>query len=328
MGRANADSALRDATGRRLPSRLIEVAGHDTYVIDAGTGPAVVLLHGYGDSSDGWRRTVPALLRHHRVIAIDLPGFGRSRRPRPHADLAGYYSDFFADLATQLRIERAAVVGHSLGGALALTIALQRPRNVDRLVLIAPAGLGDAAPWWWHAIAGTHINWQAMLMLPNPLAGRVIRNAMRSFLRQRLVYDVRHLEHVVEGFVDKHGGRKQLAALIETGRSLIAGYDGTLLARARDELEMPTTVIWGKQDRLAEPAHASAFAAAVPHADIHLVERCGHYPQMELPTRVNELLLAALGHARVSPRDRRLRDRRSAHTGRPLWRSAVKRTTG
>lgn len=328
MERASADTGLRDAAGKRLPGRLVEVAGRDAYVIDAGSGPAVVLLHGYGDSSDGWRRAVPALLRHHRVIAIDLPGFGRSLHPRPHADLAGYYSDFFADLAKQLRIERTAVVGHSLGGALALTIALKRPHNVDRLVLIAPAGLGDAAPWWWHAIAGTHVNWQAMLTLPNPLAGRVIRNGMRSFLRQRLVYDVRNLEHLIEEFVDKHGGRKQLATLIETGRSLIAGYDGTLLARARDELEMPTTVVWGEQDRLADPAHASAFAAAVPHADIHLLERCGHYPQMELPTKVNELLLAALGHARVSPRDRRIRDRRTAHTGRPLRRGAVERTTG
>jgi pimeloyl-ACP methyl ester carboxylesterase len=129
-----------------------------------------------------------------------------------------------------------------------------------------------------------------MLQLPNPLAKGVIRNTMRSFLRQRLVYDPRQLEHLIEEFIDRHGGRKQLADLIGTGRSLISGYDGSLLERAKGGLPMPVSVIWGNDDQLADPTHAAAFAAAVPQAEIHLLERCGHYPQMEFPMHVNELL--------------------------------------
>jgi pimeloyl-ACP methyl ester carboxylesterase len=289
MGQGSVQT-LRDATGNELPGRLIEVAGHDAYVVDAGSGPCILLLHGYGDSCQGWRRVIPALATDHRVIAIDLPGFGRSRRPRSSGGLIDHYSVFFSELAATMGVEHATVVGHSLGGAVALTLALEQPNAIDRLALIAPAGLGDAPPWWWHAIAGTYVNWQAMLQLPNPLAKGVIRGTMRSFLTQRLVYDPRQLEHLIEDFVDKHGGRKQLAELIGTGRSLISGYDGSLLERARRGLPMPVSVIWGSQDRLADPAHAGAFAASVPHAEVHLLERCGHYPQMEFPMRVNELL--------------------------------------
>ena len=195
---------------------------------------------------------IPALAADHRVIAIDLPGFGRSARPRNRA-LIDHYSVFFPELAAEFGIEQATVVGHSLGGAVALTIALEQPSAVDRLVLVAPAGLGDSPPWWWHAIAGTYVNWQAMLMLPNPLAKGVIRGTMRSFLKQRLVHDTRQLEHLIEEFVDKHGGRRELARLIGAGRSLIHGYDGSLLARAKSGLPMPVSRDLGRPGQARRP---------------------------------------------------------------------------
>jgi pimeloyl-ACP methyl ester carboxylesterase len=94
---------------------------------------------------------------------------------------------------------------------------------------------------------------------------------------------------VVEHFVRLHGGRRELERLLATGRSLIPGYDGTLIARA-SELECPVTVIWGREDRLAPAEHAEAFAEAVPHARVHVLERCGHYPQFELPAQVCAVL--------------------------------------
>jgi pimeloyl-ACP methyl ester carboxylesterase len=289
MSRPKAKNALRDGSGRELSGRLIELGGCDTYVVSAGNGPVVVLLHGYGDSSEGWRKIVPALLRTHRVISVDLPSFGRSSAPAD-GDLVGHYTRCFGDLFELLDVDSAMLVGHSLGGAIALTIALEEPQAVDRLALIAPAGLGEAAPWWWHAIAGTYINWQAMLALPNPLARMIIRGCMRTFLRQRLVHDARRMEELIEDFVEMHGGRRELAALFESGRALIKGYDGRLLERAGAKLTAPVSVIWGSHDRLADPTHARAFRAAVPHAEINVLGRCGHYPQMEFPTRVNEIL--------------------------------------
>jgi pimeloyl-ACP methyl ester carboxylesterase len=188
------------------------------------------------------------------------------------------------------------VVGHSLGGAIALSVALEQPQRVDRVCLIAPAALGNKAPWWWHALAGRPVNWMALLKLPNPVARQAIRTAMRGFLEERLMYDSRRLDDVIEQFVEAYGGRRELERLLAIGRALIPGYTGDLLERSR-RLECPVGVLWGRYDRLAPVEHAGSFAAAVPHAQVHLLERCGHYPQIELPSRVADLMEECIGSA-------------------------------
>src|SRR3954454_15515188 len=144
---------LHDASGNALPHRLVDVGGVSTYVVDAGEAPPVLLVHGYGDTADGWRRVVPGLLRDHRVIALDVPPFGRSDEIRAER-LIDFYKEFFPAFFERMGIERATVVGHSLGGAISLHLTLERPELVDRLGLVAPAGLGNAAPWWGHPLAG------------------------------------------------------------------------------------------------------------------------------------------------------------------------------
>ena len=131
---------------------------------------------------------------------------------------------------------------------------------MERLVLIAPAGLGDHAPWWWHAISGRWINWPALLKLPNPVARPAVKAALRGFLEDRLVHDTRAMGEVIDHFVHLHGGPHELRHLIDTGRALMAGYTGTLLARSA-ELEAPVLMLWGREDRLAPAEHAEAFAA-------------------------------------------------------------------
>jgi 4,5:9,10-diseco-3-hydroxy-5,9,17-trioxoandrosta-1(10),2-diene-4-oate hydrolase len=296
LPRAVQHPGLFDATGTELGGRLIEVAGCETYVVDAPAQadcglPPVVLLHGYGDTADAWRRVVPPLARRRRVIAFDVPPFGRSGDPPScySDDLVACYHYFFPARFDVLQIVRAALVGHSLGGAIALTVALEDPRLVDRLALIAPAGLGDAAPWWWHAISGRWVNWPALLRLPNPVAKPAVKAALRGFLEERLVHDTRAMGEVIDHFVHLHGGPRQLKHLIDTGRSLMAGYTGELLARSAT-LTPPVMVLWGSEDRLTPSDHAEAFAEAVPHAEVEILERCGHYPQLELPTRVTRLL--------------------------------------
>jgi pimeloyl-ACP methyl ester carboxylesterase len=192
------------------------------------------------------------------------------------------------------------VIGHSLGGAIALSLALEQPQTVERLCLIAPAGLGNRAPWWWQALAGRPVNWMALLKLPNPVAAQAIRTAMRGFLEERLVFDNRGMDDAIETFVDLYGGRRELERLLSAGRGLIPGYTGDLLQRSR-RLGCEVTVIWGRHDRLAPVEHAASFAAAVPQARVHLLERCGHYPQVELPSQVNEILGEALGWGADAP---------------------------
>ena len=160
---------------------------------------------------------------------------------------------------------------------------------MERLVLIAPAGLGDHAPWWWHAIAGRWINWPTLLQLPNPVARPAVKAALRSFLEDRLVHDTRAMGEVIDHFVHLHGGPRELRHLIDTGRALMPGYTGTLLARSA-ELDAPVLMLWGREDRLAPAAHADAFGRTVSHARVEVFENCGHYPQLELPARVTSAI--------------------------------------
>ena len=199
MARAVRHPGLHDASGTQLAGRLLDVAGCETYVVDAPRrrrprSRRSLLLHGFGDTADCWRRVVPPLARRHRVIAIDVPPFGRSGDPpdvlRGRSDrllrrlLPGAVRRARASSARRSSATRSAARSRSGSRS-------SDPARVDRLVLIAPAGLGDRAPWWWHAIAGRRINWAALLRLPNPVAGQAIKAALRGFLEERLVHDTR-----------------------------------------------------------------------------------------------------------------------------------------
>jgi pimeloyl-ACP methyl ester carboxylesterase len=284
----------------------MEVCGCETYVVDSGSGPPVLLLHGWGDTADCWRRIVPQLLREHRVVAIDIPPLGRSGSPplSDARDLIDFYEEFFPELVGRLDLSRASVIGHSFGGTIALYMALEEPDAVERLVLVAPAGLGEKMPWSWNLIAGTHIRWTELLRLPHPLSRAAVRIGIRSFLERRLFYDPRRLQDAVEHLVDMHGGRKELWKLLTTGRALTSGYTGTLLPRVGRELQCPVTMITGANDGLIPAQHANAFRRAVPHARVHVLDRCGHYPQVELSSRFNALVSEFLADEAVDAGER------------------------
>src|SRR5215216_4102614 len=125
---------LHDAKGNELSHRVIDIGGVRTYVAEGGDGPAVLLIHGYGDTADGWRRVVPGLVKDHRVVALDVPPFGRSDEPPP-CKLLDYYTEFFPEFLDRVELDRATVVGHSLGGAIALRAAIDNPDRVERLGL-------------------------------------------------------------------------------------------------------------------------------------------------------------------------------------------------
>ena len=295
---------LHDAKGNRLPHRFADVLGVKTHLVDAGEGPAVVLMHGYGDTADGWRRVVPGLLKSHRVIAADMPPFGRSELPPDPGNLLPFYKEFFPALLDQLGVERATLIGHSLGGAVALHVALDNCDRVERLGLVAPAGLGKAPPWWWNALTARAL-WQGALSIPNPVTGPIVRQGLKRFLAWRLVHDPRSMADEISHFVDMHGSAGSLKQLLAAGHACIDSYTGTLLEQSC-ALQVPMWMLWGDGDGLVPSVHARAFARAHPKAEVHVLDDCGHYPQIELPTRFNRLLRAWLDKTAPKPARRGL----------------------
>jgi pimeloyl-ACP methyl ester carboxylesterase len=290
---------LYDARGHELAHRLVDVNGVSTYVVDAGEGPPVLLIHGYGDTADGWRRVIPGLLDRHRVIAIDVPPFGRSADP--HAPrLIDFYKPFFPQLLDVLEIERTTVIGHSLGGAIALHLTLERPELVERLGLVAPAGLGKAPPWWWYALTGYGRVWKTALSVPSPITPVLIRQGLTRFLDSRLFHDPRQMRETIEHLVSMHGSPRDFDRLLAAGRCCIDSYTGTLLEDSA-AIEVPKWMVWGRHDGLVPSEHASAFGSLHPDALVHVFEDCGHYPHMELPSRFNRLLQAWMAESSPEP---------------------------
>jgi pimeloyl-ACP methyl ester carboxylesterase len=294
---------LHDAAGRALPHRLVDVGGTSTYVVDAGDGPPILLVHGYGDTADGWRRVVPGLLRDHRVIAIDVPPFGRSDEVRRPA-LMDFYRDFFPTLFERLEIERATVIGHSLGGAISLHLTLERPDLVERLGLVAPAGLGKSPPWWWYLLTGYGPVYRTALSVPSPLTGPLIRQAMKRFLDVRLFHDPRKLQRDIDHLVELHSSPRDFDRLLAAGRCCIQSYTGTLLDDSR-AIAVPKFMVWGRHDGLVPSDHARAFEQTHPDAHVHVLDDCGHYPHIEFPAKFNGLLRRWIDASSPEPRGTR-----------------------
>jgi pimeloyl-ACP methyl ester carboxylesterase len=300
---------LHDAKGNELPHRLVEIAGVKTYVADAGEGPPILLVHGYGDTADGWRRVVPGLLKDHRVVALDLPPFGRSDEP-PKGKLLDFYSEFFPTFLDEVELDRATVIGHSLGGAVALRLAVENPERVERLGLVAPAGLGSAPPWWWNALTARTL-WQGALAIPAPFTTPLVRQGLKGFLALRLFADPNRLGREIKHLVDMHGTRQDLSKLLAAGHACIDSYTGRLLEESMN-LEIRLCMLWGRQDGLVPSVHARAFARAHPDAKVHVLDDCGHYPHIELPQRFNTLLRRWLDESYDSSRVASSRRIRSA----------------
>ena len=303
MARRIRHPGLHDAKGNELSHRLIEIAGVETYVAEGGAdGPPVLLIHGYGDTADGWRRVVPNLAKDHRVIAIDMPPFGRSAVP-PKGKLLEFYGEFFPHALDALELDRTTVIGHSLGGAVSLRLAIENPDRIDRLGLVAPAGLGSAPPWWWNALTARPL-YQGALSIPSPLTTPLVRLGLKTFLSLRLFDNPRRLEEEISHLVHMHGSGSDLKKLLAAGHACLDSYTGKLLERSA-KLNIPLWMLWGRGDGLVPSDHARAFERMHPRAKVHVLDECGHYPHIELPTRFNALLRRWLDATVPEPGTRR-----------------------
>jgi pimeloyl-ACP methyl ester carboxylesterase len=170
----------------RIESRQVSLHGHRVAYRLGGSGvddgrPVLLLVHGIADSSATWRDVLPGLARRHLVIAPDMLGHGKSDKPR-HDYSLGAYANVLRDLMVALEIERATVVGHSLGGGIAMQFAYQHPLCCERLVLVSSGGLGPEVSWILRALVAPGVEYLMPVIFP-PFA-RHAGNAIGSGLRR------------------------------------------------------------------------------------------------------------------------------------------------
>jgi pimeloyl-ACP methyl ester carboxylesterase len=249
-----------------------------------GSGPPLLLLHGIGDSSETWADVIEPLARRFTVIAPDLLGHGESDRPR--ADYAiGAYACGMRDLISSLDIERVSVLGHSLGGGIAMQFAYQFPERCERLVIVGSGGLGRSVHPLLRAAAAPG----AELVMP-----LVTQPAMRWLIRHATPV-VRHApgvglgpdtDYVIHRFDGLSSGRARSAFL----RTLRAGVDSrgqvvTMLDRCYLASGLPTMIMWGERDRIIPVRHAHAAHRALPGSQLEIFANSGHFPHHDEPDR-------------------------------------------
>jgi pimeloyl-ACP methyl ester carboxylesterase len=291
------DSMLRTHEGQARWPRFgqTNAAGLLTGYLEAGTGPAVVLLHGLGATNASMLPTLWDLAQDHRVIAPDLPGFGESQKPVRSYN-AAFYARWLHDLLRRLGVERTHVVGNSMGGRVAIEAGIRHPEQVDRLVLLAPA---PAFIRRREFVRVVRVLRPELGVIPLPLRHRaVVMGIRRMFSRPSRLPDPWY-DAAADEFLRVFKTPRGRVAFFSAARQIYLeephGDDG--FWDRLPSLDRPSLFVWGERDRLVPAKFAPHVERALPRATSIVFEDCGHVPQYEFPERTNETIRGFLDAA-------------------------------
>ncbi len=254
--------------GEPKTATFADVEGARVHFLDVGQGPAVVMIHGFASSLETWKGVIPELSRTHRVIALDLKGFGWTDRPE------GDYSPqaqarIVLGLLAQRGIDHAAVVAHSWGASVALAMAMAAPERVSRLVLY------DA--WVYEEQLPTTFHWARANGLGETLFA--------------LFYTERAEDKMSLAFYDKRYVTEELVDAVEkaldrpgTTAAALAAVRGQRFAAVQSRyrsITQPTLLLWGREDTVTPLKYGERLSLDLPHAKLIVYPRCGHFPMIE-----------------------------------------------
>ena len=266
--------------------------------MDAGAGEPVVLLHGLGATKASFLPTVAALAPDHRVVAIDLLGFGDSDKPIAAAYDARFFARSVEALLDALELERAHLVGNSMGGRVALEAGLRTPERIGRLVLLAPSLAWLRRPPWAALLRFT----RPELGLLQPAPRRMVEGVVHRLLPDGAEgWTAAGVDEFLRSYLTRRGRAAFYAAARNIPLEAPHGPDGFWTRLA--SLEPPALFVWGRADRLVPFEFAGHVRRVLPRAE-HLELPCGHVPQLERPGVTHEAMRAFLSG---SPKQRRPR---------------------
>ena len=265
-------AAQEETTATPKIEKFITTYGAKIHYVEAGSGAPVILIHGLADNVAIWDPVIPALAARFRVIALDQIGFGRSDKPLLNYRVSTLV-DFLDVFLTELKIERASLVGNSLGGWVAAAYALAHPERVERLVLSDAAG------------------YVALTKTMDSRALRALRVASRDdirYLGPLAFHDKRFYQDVDAAFKERvtAGDSYTVAQVLD---SMIRGDDA--LDNKLQTLKQPTLVLWGREDKLIPLSFGEQFHREIVNSRLRIIDNCGHMPQLECPNEFSAAVL-------------------------------------
>jgi pimeloyl-ACP methyl ester carboxylesterase len=296
------------STGCEL--QYLTIHGHRRAFVKVGTGPVLLLLHGMAADHTTWNDVIPRLAKRYTVVAPDLLGHGESDKPRADYSVGGY-ANGMRDLLTVLGVDKVTVVGHSLGGGVAMQFAYQYPERTERLVLVSAGGLGRevGASIRVVTLPGFDVA-MGMLTLPGvrQLTTSVLRLASETGLPA--TRDLDELADIVARLHDpraRRALRHVVSACVDWRGQIISMVDRAYLTRA-----MPICVVWGDDDRVIPTRHSNTARQIAPGAVVEIIGDSGHFPHKDHPERFVEILDEFIGSTEPA----------TYHRGR--WRALLK----
>ena len=261
--------------------------GREVAYSEAGNGPVLLLIHGMAGTRQNWDAVIGALARDHKVIAPDLPGHGDSAPGGGDYSL-GSLAAVLRDVLVALGHDRATLVGHSLGGGIAMQFSYQFPEMVERLVLVSSGGLGKEVNPVLRAAAlpGADL-FIAATAGPGRAVGSTVARGL-GILGLRANAD---LAEIARGYASLADGERRAAflgtvrAVIGTGGQSVHAGDRLYLAQA-----VPVLIIWGKRDSIIPVSHGESAHEAIPGSMLEIFDHVGHMPQIEAPARFVEVI--------------------------------------
>ena len=253
----------------------MKIGALDTHYFHGGEGDPLVVIHGGGGGAKSWLENLTKLSKHYTVYAPDLPGFGHSQSIGNSFHMSEYV-EFIKDFTKSLELERFHLVGHSIGGGIAVHFALKYPLKIKRLVLVSSMFLGKEIALWARFLSAP------ALIKSLGEAGIAIFKAIRWLIK--LLYAP--FEFVFPFSRVQMGIGKAVMTL--------RGQTTVLLSRL-SELIMPTLLVWGARDGIVPVTHAYAAAKVIPECKLHVFEGCGHIVHKEKVHEFSRLLVEFFG---------------------------------
>jgi pimeloyl-ACP methyl ester carboxylesterase len=290
------------AASKKVRSGFLDVGALRVHHMHGGHGVPVVFVHGLGSSGYmEWRRNLEPAAVRHRVYAPDLPGYGRTDKPRARYTIP-YFARFVRRYMDFLGIRRAALIGASLGGRIALEVALEEPRLVRKLVLVNTLGLGRpqvrfaqmayglmTIPRVGEAVMG--IARDALTWAPRKVIRRIaaryagVSVDLEATMDDTYLDDLRDM-YAADGY---HNAYLSTVRSLVNPRALFGGHHD--VTRRLNELKIPVQLIWGAADPLFPLAHAERAQSLIGQAGLAVIDSAGHTPQAEQPDEFNRVLL-------------------------------------
>ncbi|MEX0620554.1 MAG: alpha/beta hydrolase [Solirubrobacterales bacterium] len=275
------------------PPQTIHIHGQPVTFHMMGEGPPILLIHGITSSSRTWKRVMPGLAENHTVIAPDLLGHGNSAKPQGDYSL-GAYASGIRDLLVALDVPRVTVVGHSLGGGIALQFAYQFPERVGRIVLVDSGGIGREV----NPVLRAAVLPGAEFVLPVMFSPKLHDGALkvRGLLAKIGLQPNADIEGVSEGFASlteadaRRAFLNTVRSVIDINGQRVSAEDRLYLAK-----DVPSLIIWGENDRIIPLEHAYRAKEMLPQSRLEVFSDAGHFPFNDHPDRFVDVMRDFLG---------------------------------